>query len=353
MEKQNKILFIHPGFSTFIRADYEILIKKYPVLLFHYRPSKKLIQNLSGQIKLLWWLIINIKGTKCVYIWFADYHALLPVLIAKILKKKSMILVGGFDAVSIPQLQFGVCYKRIRAFYAKVSYRNTNIILPVDESLITSTNYYIKEEGMKVGIKHFISDLKTDILTLPFGYDSGRWYKKSDIEKKNLILTVGKVNSVQLYKRKGFDLFLKVAQEMQNYTFVIIGMDKNMLNLINDLPNNIILHDFIPNKELIDYYSKSKVFCQFSLSEGLPNTLCEAMLCECIPVGSNVNGIPHAIGDCGFILDKPDVRQATKLIELAMEDQGNLGTRARKRIVELFPLDNRESILYQTIEDAR
>ena len=70
----------------------------------------------------------------------------------------------------------------------------------------------------------------------------------------------------------------------------------------------------MPGDELLNYFQRAKVFCQFSFSEGLPNTLCEAMLCECIPVGSNVNGIPKAIGDYGYILQLKDVNKAKELV---------------------------------------
>jgi len=37
----------------------------------------------------------------------------------------------------------------------------------------------------------------------------------------------------------------------------------------------------VPDEELIKYYQKAKVY-QLSEYEGLPNALCEAMLCECL-----------------------------------------------------------------------
>ncbi|MBK7697247.1 MAG: glycosyltransferase [Saprospiraceae bacterium] len=58
-----------------------------------------------------------------------------------------------------------------------------------------------------------------------------------------------------------------------------------------------------PNKqESKELYTKHKIFAIPSMTEGLPNTLCEAMLCGCIPVGSNIEVIAHIINDTGLTL---------------------------------------------------
>ena len=53
------------------------------------------------------------------------------------------------------------------------------------------------------------------------------------------------------------------------------------------------------------YFSTSQFYIQASRLEGLPNALCEAMLCECIPIGNSVFGIPSAIGNTGMLFEGP------------------------------------------------
>jgi len=60
---------------------------------------------------------------------------------------------------------------------------------------------------------------------------------------------------------------------------------------------------------LNEKYNQAKVFVQASITEGMPNTLSEAMLLECIPVGSNINGIPDAIGETGIIIKHRKVEE--------------------------------------------
>ena len=340
------ILFIYHTNATFVKKDYLILKTKFKIKTFYYNAKNNLISNLFYQIKLLCWLSFKIWKAKVVYIWFADYHAFLPILFSRIFKKKSIIIVGGFDAVSIPEYKFGLFYeknKKIRIQLAKFSYRNANYILPVDKTLVEGVNYYISGKGISTGVKHFVKNLKGKFKVVATGYDSNTWFKKKDLKRENTVLSIGGVPDIRTFKRKGFDLLLEIAHKMPDVKFEIIGLNDKMLKFTKNIAtDNVKLLGFISNEKLIDYYSKAKVFCQLSLSEGLPNTLCEAMLCECIPVGSNVNGIPTAIDDCGFILKEKNVDKAVLLIKKALNSDESLGKKARQRVINNYSFEKRE-----------
>jgi glycosyltransferase involved in cell wall biosynthesis len=112
------------------------------------------------------------------------------------------------------------------------------------------------------------------------------------------------------------------------------------------------LFSAIPYTELIDYYSSYEFYFQLSVAEGFPNALCEAMLCGCVPIGSNVFSIPKIIGDSGFVLQKKDTSQLSLLISQALQsDKSNLSAKARKRITENFPLENRKKLLLNLVQE--
>ncbi len=70
------------------------------------------------------------------------------------------------------------------------------------------------------------------------------------------------------------------------------------------------------------------------------------MMCGCIPVGSNVGGIPDIIGNTGFILYKRDAEEFKKLLKQAMScDKQAYSVRARQRIMSNYPKDLRENQL--------
>ena len=76
------------------------------------------------------------------------------------------------------------------------------------------------------------------------------------------------------------------------------------------------------------------------------------MLCECIPIGSDVNFIPGIIGDAGFILKHRDEGLLEELIRQALqcENKAELGENARQRIIDNFGIEKREQQLFSLID---
>lgn len=343
--KKKQIVLFYQQYSTFVKEDDYILSENSKVLKYKFTPSKKLVSFLIELYKSLVFCITHVPKSDIVFIWFADYHSFFPVLIGRLFKKQVVIVVGGYDAVFIPIINFGVFRKKnIRALVARFSFRNANIILPVDESLVKSRNYYADPTGIgiDVGITHFVKKLKGIIKVVPTGYDAEKWKKRESVIRGLSVVTIGGANDEQTFKRKGLDFYIDVARIMPGTKFHIIGLHGKMEAFAKiNAPDNVIFHGYVDYNELPGELSRHKVFAQFSLSEGLPNTLCEAMLCECIPVGSSANGIPYGIGNTGFILEKKEADKAAILIKMALESDQQLGLLARKRIMDNFSIKRR------------
>lgn len=337
---KKKVLLFYLSYSTFVKEDDAILSATFEVTKYRFEASKKLFNFAFQVIKLLFYSIIKIPNTDIVYIWFADYHSLLPSILARFFRKKIVIVIGGYDAVSIPSINFGVFRKEnFRAFCARKSIQLADLILPVDESLVEDVNSYADPDGKgyPIGIKHFVKSIPGKIVVLPTGYDPQKWHIDRNTVRQKSVITIGGAPDAQTFKRKGLDFLIETARLMPETDFYIVGLKGKMNDYALDTaPKNVHSLGYLPNDELPALLNQHKVFAQFSMSEGLPNTLCEAMLCGCIPVGSRVNGIPKGIGNNGFILEQKNAEKASKLLKLALESPEEMSHQARAHIKQHF-----------------
>ncbi len=336
MKIKKTLLLVYPLYSSFVKEDNKILSKIYNVVRYRYRLYKNPVMFIIEFLKMLIFLCYNIFKINIIYCWFADYHTFLPILFGKIFNKKTFLILGGYDVTYIPEIRYGSFSNPIRAFCTSYSIRNAFLNLAVSEN--------IRDEAlMKIPLA------KIEIVHT--GYSKEKFFLPKTKEKENIILTVGLIDNYKRYKIKGIDLFCQIAEKLPEYKFILIGVyPEYEKNIITRSKNLEVLYK-IHQDELITYYQKAKVYAQFSVREGLPNSVCEAMLCECIPVGTKVKGIQKVIGNCGFILENRDVDEGVKLVKEAIKSNNKLGKKARERIINNFSLEKREKELFKLLRE--
>ena len=89
---------------------------------------------------------------------------------------------------------------------------------------------------------------------------------------------------------------------MPDFNFTVIGVSESARQLFQPIPDNLLLLPPISYHEITRHYLDASFYAQFSRTEGLPNALCEGMLYGCIPLGTEVGGIPTAIEDYGMVI---------------------------------------------------
>jgi len=347
--KKKRIIYIKPANSSFIRGDQQIFEKENEVIPFLMDQNKnKLIYGLK-LIGLTFFLLSTIFNKNVLFVsWFADYHSALMAFMGKLLHKKTIVFIGGQEAVCYPELNKGVYRKKIRGLCVKFALKNTDLIIANHSSLIYHENYYYNAQHPHIdGIQHYVKGLKTKIEIVYNGIDPNRFIRNTSIQKiENMVLTVGTMSQIGDFYNKGFDMFIETALRNPTLNFVLIGLHPNYLEWVEEkykisqLQNLEIIPSFCSHEILNNKYNQAKVFVQASITEGMPNTLSEAMLLECIPVGSNINGIPDAIGNTGIVVKQRDVEQVERAIVQAMAM--TTGKQARDRVIEMFSFEKRE-----------
>ena len=187
-----------------------------------------------------------------------------------------------------------------------------------------------------------------NIRTIPTGYDPEFW-KPSGKKEPRVLMVASSPNEARA-RLKGIDVLLRVARLLPSTQFELIGLGPDVASSF-DIPPNVECSPAIPQELLLHSYQISKVYCQLSYREGLPNSLCEAMLCECIPIGSNVGGIPTAIGATGYLVEYNNDIQIVDAIRRALASSPGSGKNARDRIVTHFNLRRREEALKKVVAE--
>jgi len=324
MSGKRRVALVYYSFSSFVRQDYEILSNHFDVRRVRYSSLKDVVSILGAVLR-----------SDVTFSWFAGGHAFLAVLFSKIFGKRSIVVVGGYDVAYVPQMDYGQFTQAWhKKAMTKFALRHADRVLVVDPSL--------KDDAIRnAGISG------ENIECLPTGYDHLKF--KPCGKKEDIAMTVCVADSWSRIKIKGVDTFVKAAMLMPDIKFLVVGLRGESLDMIQKIaPSNIELIGPVSQEELISYYQKAKVYCQLSMREGLPNALCEAMLCECAPVGTECCGIASAIGDCGFYVPYGQADATAKAIRKALSSQ-DVGKRARKRIMDLFALSRRERGLEQIL----
>ncbi len=335
-----KVTFVYSVLNPFVKKDIKIL-KRLGASLSEIKspPNKDYFNFLRNRFKELYKSILFIPKSQLVICWFCDYHALIPLILSRLFKKRFVVIVGGYDAISYKELNYGVFQKKnIRSKIASIIYHSASEIWAVHKSLIYGCENSKKVLNIDSGIKSFLKNLKTEIKEVPTGYDFSFWKSKNKRRNKNTILTVANIDNYQTFKRKGLPQFIDLANKLNNFSFTIAGLSKKMILKI-DKPKNLTLIGKLNSNQLLKLYSNNYYYYQGSIIEGLPNVLCEAMLCECIPIGNNIFGIPDAIGNTGFIFK--GFKEIDKVKDFLESEIVLNGKNARERIKIKYPLSKR------------
>lgn len=345
--KKHKALYFFMGKSSFTEKDIVIFKEYFDVKTFNFEFGKK--WRIPFQlIHQFFFLITHIRTAKICFIQLSGFHSLLPTLISKLFGKKSVIIAAGTDCHSFPSIGYGNYQRTLLAWATRLSFKLCSLILPKHETLWHTNYLYDNHDFPEQGIAYFNKGIKKPYVCIENGYDGKKFIKSGNSNPNSFITIAGLLNRESQQKLKGIDLIIEAAKYFTNYTFTIVGAEKSYFN---SLPPNIKLISKTSNDKLPALLSTHQYYLQLSMAEGFPNALCEAMLCECIPIGSDVFSIPEIIDDTGYILKTRDPKMLISLINSLPEtDQKKNGQSARLRILQNYTLEKRKNKMKAVIE---
>jgi len=328
-----RLLFFSAYNAPFVQMDIQILSKEYSLELAHGNEYKKSICN---YMLILWYSMWQVQRADIVYCWFADYRARIGVFWSKLFRKKSVVVIGGYEVKAL-------------------MYENA-----MQKPLSSHLNYILKNADLIINVSDHYQKRLCEIYP-QFADKMVRIYNGIEInrqdyeipEKENMVLTVCSGNTVARYLEKGIDLFLKAAENLPDHQFVIIGPEGNLkIEIVKKIDSdNLLILPPMAEESLNEWYRKAKVYCQFSRNESFGLAIVEAMSWQCVPVVSSIPSLVERIGDVGWVVDNKDWHEAVECIIEAMKSNIKKGIKAAERVSELYDIKIREQLLLSKLKD--
>ncbi len=322
-----KILFVFPDQSSFILRDLRILRERHDVVdrnIHHVNPFRFL-----GDVAAL-------TKSDLLFLWFASSYAFPLVLIARLLGKKIVTVVGGYEAVNMPEIDYGAARKPLSRFLKKLLLRLSDRILAVSAASRREIigNLGISESAITL-IYHGFEDIGKETATF----------------KRAVVTSVSGLTQ-STWLRKGIYDFVRIAEALPDVSFQHIGDVKSDVTALlgHSLPSNLESTRRVPFDALVENLSAAKVYLQISRHEAFGCSVAEAMLCRCIPVVSNAGALPEVVGDCGIVVESREPTVVAEAVRKALAMPESEGERARQRILMHFSYAARRDRLLEIVE---
>jgi glycosyltransferase involved in cell wall biosynthesis len=324
------VLFVHSRKASFITVDRELLAQRYEIRDL-YQPGRR--GSPLGVLRAM-------RGCDAVVGWWASWHTFWPITLAWLLRRPSVLIVGGFDTANEPEFGYGYQQGGARAWLSRWIMRRADV-------LATNSAYSREEIERNTGIGRDRVTVMHHGVPDPFG-------SLPDKPAEPLALTVGNVDRPNL-ERKGLRAFAEAAAELPEVEFVVAGrfVDDAGEELRAQAPANLRLAGWVEEHELLDLYRRAAVYVQASRHEGFGVSVAEAMLAGCVPVVTRAGALPEVVGDTGVQVDVPaEPKALAAAVGEALARGPGAGAAARERVLREFSLDARAAALHDLVERA-
>jgi glycosyltransferase involved in cell wall biosynthesis len=324
-----RILYVHSRKASFVAIDREILAELHEVEDL-YQP---------GRLPRVGRVVRGVLRADLVFGWFASWHTFLPVTLAWLLRRPSVMIVGGFDTANMPDIGYGYQQGGLRRWASRwIMKRATRLVTNSEYSRgEIERNTPIPPERVTV-IHHGVPD--------PFG-------ELPPGPREPIALTVGHLVRSTL-EQKGHRPFVAAAAELPEVGFVFVGRwhDDAIGELRALAGPNVTFTGWLSDDDLHEMYRRASVYVQPSRHEGFGLAVAEAMLGGCVPVVMNVTAMPEVVGDAGVLIDSQRPEDVAAGVRRALELGPAAGARARERILAQFPMSGRRDGLLRVIRQA-
>jgi glycosyltransferase involved in cell wall biosynthesis len=325
---RRRILYVHSRKASFVAIDRDILAERYEVDDL-YQPGR--LPNPVSVIR-------GVLRADLVFGWFASWHTFFPITLAWLLRKPSVMIVGGFDTANMPDIGYGYQQGGVRSWASRWIMRRAT-------RLATNSAYSLSEIERNTPIP------PSRVRVIHHGVPDA--FRQEPGPKEREALTVGAIDHTTLVQ-KGQIPFVEAAKLLPEVRFTFAGkwLDDSVDELRRRAGDNVHFTGWLSDDDLHAAYRRAAVYVQASRHEGFGLAVAEAMLAGCVPVVMNVTAMPEVVGDAGVLIESQEPAEVAGGVRRALELGPDAARRARERILTEFPMERRRDGILGIVEDA-
>ena len=343
---QNMLSIIEPSYKQIflITGNFQNNSQSFKI---HVKSIRHDMANNSKIISILRYVLMQFKLARILFairkenisdaIFYIGSTLTIPLLAAKLLKKKTIVVATGSVSKSM-ESSFGRHNYLKRLFFIlieRVNFSLTDRIAVESQSVVGFLGLERYKNKVVIGFSRYVD---TSLFNI----------RKSVSNRENAVIYAGRIS-----REKGALNFLeaipKVLKKSGDARFLFVGdgpLTRDITKKLEayGLSRKVRFEGWVHNHKLPDYLNEAKLLVLPSYSEGLPGILQEAMACGTIVLATSVGGIPDLIKDdvTGFLLENnsPDCIAHGILRVLNHRRLDVISDNARKLIENTYSYDN-------------
>src|SRR5437879_1742132 len=219
-----RVLFLYENEVPFVHSDLTILRERFEVYPLNCSTGVRMSSLLPA-----------LARSDLSYSWFALGYAARAVLAGRIMRRPSVVVSGGWDVISMPEISYGAIRTSRGRLRARFVLRCANLVLTFSQWSRASIQALAGRRAELVYI----------------GVDLERF--RPNRVKEDLVVTVGNVTR-ENFKRKGLETFVRAARQLPDVSFVLVGRHSNpdADELRAQSPANVHFTGWLPAEQLSD-----------------------------------------------------------------------------------------------------
>ena len=307
-----------------------VLVKRFKVNNFPYLGGKYIFSFIIWSVKLIYWLLKNSNKFDIIQVIHGRLHSAPAIFAAKILKKPVLVKLGRggkeyFDVNVVNKK------KVIGKFFSKYILKNT-------------TGWIANSKMMESDLKcHNIKDELIHKIYNGIDIDTIRINK---FRKNKTFLVIGRLG-----EEKKCDQIIRVFSKLSedlNVKLIFLGdgpLEEDLIKMTKQLNQSHRIFFKGAVKNVREYLIASDFYVSASQSEGMSNSLLEAMSLGIPAITSNVSGVNEIVFDNqnGFVFEPNDEKffyeKIIKAISCNEEKYINMSRLASEHILKNFSIN--------------